>query len=162
MELITKRFPLLASTDLNAFEELTIQEAIKILDSRLKTHEVITNVSDVKRFCRLHIAQERDEHFCSLFLDSQHRMIAFERLFSGTIDSASIYPRVVVRRALELNAAAIIFTHNHPSGVTEPSQSDIAITKRLTDALSLIDVRVLDHMIAGMSGITSMAEKGLI
>jgi DNA repair protein RadC len=97
-----------------------------------------------------------------MFLDSQHRLIAFERLFRGTIDGASVYPRVVVRRALELNAAAVIFTHNHPSGVPEPSTADINITKRLKDALGLIDVRVLDHIIAGTDGTSSMAESGLL
>ena len=143
-------------------QQATIREAIGILESRLKTTKAFNKPSDVKQFCQLQIAQEKDEHFCCMFLDSQHRLIAFERLFRGTIDAASVYPRVVVRRALELNAAAVIFTHNHPSGVPEPSTADINITKRLKDALSLIDVRVLDHIIAGSSGTSSMAESGLL
>jgi len=96
-------------------QQATIREAIGILESRLRTTKAFTSPSDVKHFCQLHIAVEKDEHFCCMFLDSQHRLIAFERLFRGTVDGASVYPRVVVRRALELNAAATIFTHNHPS-----------------------------------------------
>lgn len=143
-------------------QQATIQEAIGILESRLRTTKAFTNTSDVKQFCQLHIAHERDEHFCCMFMDTQHRLIAFERLFSGTVDGASVYPRVVVRRALELNAAALIFTHNHPSGEPKPSTSDISITKRLKDALHLIDVRVLDHIITGAAETVSLAETGLM
>ena len=143
-------------------QQATIREAIGILETRIRNTKAFTSPSDVKQFCQLQIAQEKDEYFCSMFLDSQHRLIAFERLFRGTIDGASVYPRVVVRRALELNAAAVIFTHNHPSGVPEPSTADINITKRLKDALGLIDVRVLDHIIAGTDGTSSMAESGLL
>jgi len=143
-------------------QQATIQEAIGILESRLRTTKAFTSPSDVKQFCQLQIAQEKDEHFCCMFMDSQHRLIAFERLFSGTIDGASVHPRVVVRRALELNAAAVIFTHNHPSGVTTPSQSDIAITKRLKEALAIVDVRVLDHIVVGLEGCASLAEEGLL
>ena len=143
-------------------QQATIQEAIGILESRLRTTKAFTSPADVKQFCQLQVAHEKDEHFCCMFMDSQHRLIAFERLFSGTVDGASVYPRVVVRRVLELNAAAVIFTHNHPSGVPKPSASDINITKRLKDALSLIDVRVLDHIIAGSGDTVSMAEAGLL
>ncbi len=124
-------------------QKATIREAIGILESRLRKTKAFSSPSDVKQFCQLHIADEKDEHFCCMFLDSQHRLIAFERLFRGTVDGASVYPRVVVRRALELNAAAVIFTHNHPSGLPEPSNADIKITQRLKDALALVDVRVL-------------------
>ena len=110
-------------------QQATIQEAIGILESRLRTTKAFTSPADVKQFCQLQIAQEKDEHFCCMFMDSQHRLIGFERLFNGTVDGASVYPRVVVRRSLELNAAALILTHNHPSGVTTPSQADISITK---------------------------------
>ena len=143
-------------------QQATIREAIGILESRLKTTKAFTCPSDVKQFCQLHIAVEQDEYFCCLFLDSQHRLIAFERLFRGTVDGASVYPRVVVRRALELNAAALILTHNHPSGLPEPSSADTRITKRLKDALALVDVRVLDHVIVGTDGTSSMAESGLL
>ena len=144
------------------YEQATIREALGILETRLQKDQVFSNPSDVKHFCQLHISREVDEYFCCLFLDSQHRLIAFEKLFRGTVDGASVYPRVVVRRALELNAAALILTHNHPSGVPEPSQADRRITTRLKDALALVDVRVLDHVIVGLEGTSSMAETGLI
>jgi DNA repair protein RadC len=97
-----------------------------------------------------------------LFLDNRHRVIDYRELFRGTIDGASVHPREVVRSALDLNAAAVIFAHNHPSGVAEPSQSDLRITQRLKDALALIDVRVLDHLIIGEGEGTSLAERGLL
>ena len=143
-------------------QQATIREAIGILESRLRTTKAFTSPSDVKQFCQLYIAQEKDEYFCCMFMDSQHRLIAFEKLFRGTVDGASVYPRVVVRRALELNAAALILTHNHPSGLPEPSTADTKITQRLKEALALVDVRVLDHVIVGTDGTSSMAEAGLL
>ena len=97
-----------------------------------------------------------------LFLDSRHRVLAFEELFRGTIDGASVHPREVVRRALQHNAAAVIFSHNHPSGVAEPSQADQRITLRLREALGLVDVRVLDHLIVGDGDCCSLAQRGLL
>ena len=143
-------------------QQATIREAIGILETRIRNTKAFTSPSDVKQFCQLQIAQEKDEHFCCMFMDSQHRLIAFEGLFRGTVDGASVYPRVVVRRALELNAAALILTHNHPSGLPDPSTADIKITQRLKDALALVDVRVLDHVIVGTDGTSSMAEAGLL
>ncbi|MEH6589161.1 MAG: DNA repair protein RadC [Halioglobus sp.] len=143
-------------------QQATIREAIGILETRLRKTKAFSSPSDVRQFCQLHIATEKDEHFCCMFLDSQHRLIAFERLFRGTIGGASVYPRVVVRRSLELNAAALILTHNHPSGLPEPSTADTKITTRLKEALSLIDVRVLDHVIVGTEGTRSLAESGLL
>ena len=102
------------------------------------------------------------EVFACLFLDNRHRLMAFEELFRGTIDGASVHPREVVRRALAHNAAALILAHNHPSGIAEPSAADTRITERLRQALSLIDVRVLDHLIVGDAEVTSLAERGLI
>jgi DNA repair protein RadC len=102
------------------------------------------------------------EVFCCLFLDNRHRLIAFDELFRGTIDGASVHPREVVRQALQRNAAAVILAHNHPSGVAEPSQADELITHRLKDALALVDIRVLDHLIVGDSRCTSFAERGLL
>jgi len=99
-------------------QQATIREAIGILETRIRNTKAFTKPADVKQFCQLQIAQEKDEHFCCMFMDSQHRLIAFERLFRGTIDAASVYPRVVVRRALELNAAAVIFTHYVPRYIT--------------------------------------------
>ena len=100
--------------------------------------------------------------FVCLFLDTQHRVICCEELFQGTLDASSVYPRDVVQRALALNAAAIIFAHNHPSGIAEPSQADQRITTRLCQALALVDIRVLDHMIVGDGAVLSMAERGLL
>jgi DNA repair protein RadC len=111
------------------------------------------------------VAQLRDrpyEVFCCLFLDNRHRLIAFEELFRGTIDGASVHPREVVRQALYCNAASVILAHNHPSGVAEPSQADELITLRLKDALGLVDIRVLDHLIVGDSRCVSLAERGVI
>jgi DNA repair protein RadC len=111
------------------------------------------------------VAELRDrdhEVFCCLFLDSRHRLIAFEELFQGTIDGASVHPREVVKHALARHASAVILAHNHPSGVAEPSQADELITLRLRDALALVDVRVLDHLIVGDGGCISLAERGVL
>lgn len=102
------------------------------------------------------------EVFLCLFLDNQHRVIASEELFYGTIDGSMVHPREVVRRCLHHNAAALIFAHNHPSGVAEPSQADISITRRLKNALALIDIRTLDHLVVGDAEVTSLAERGLL
>ncbi|MEQ3634858.1 DNA repair protein RadC [Alcanivorax sp.] len=102
------------------------------------------------------------EVFACLFLDNKHRLIAFEKLFQGTIDVAAVYPREVVRRAMEHNAAAVILAHNHPSGVAEPSQADHAITRRLVEALGLVEVRVLDHLVIGDGGWVSLASRGAV
>ena len=110
-------------------------------------------------------AQLRDypyEVFSAPFLDNRHRVISYEELFRGTIDGASVHPREVVRRALAHNAAAVIFSHNHPSGIAEPSQADRRITERLRDALALIDVRVLDHIVIGDGEHCSLAQRGLL
>lgn len=102
------------------------------------------------------------EIFAGLFLDNRHRLIEYREMFRGTIDGASVHPREVVREALSLNAAAVIFAHNHPSGVAEPSQADELITRRLKDALALVDIRTLDHLIVGSGSTISFAERGLM
>jgi len=123
---------------------------------------VFTEPKTVKNYLTTRLRHLPHEVFCCLFLDSQHRLIIFEELFQGTIDGASVYPREVVKKSLSHNAAAVIFAHNHPSGVSEPSQSDERITHRLIKALELVDVRVLDHFIIGEGGVVSMAERGLL
>ena len=100
--------------------------------------------------------------FAALFLDNRHRVIRYEELFRGTIDGASVHPREVVKAALKLNAAALIFAHNHPSGVAEPSHADERLTRRLRDALGLVDIRVLDHVVIGDQQMVSFAERGLL
>ena len=111
--------------------------------------------------CRV-LATRPYEVFCVLFLDNRHRIIAWAELFRGTIDGASVHPREVLRMALAHNAAAVLLAHNHPSGVAEPSQADELITRRLREALALVDIRVLDHMIVAGSDTSSFAERGLL
>ena len=100
--------------------------------------------------------------FCCLYLDKRHRLIQFQELFRGTIDGASVHPREIVKQALQRNAAAVIIAHNHPSGVAEPSQADELITQRVKEALGLVDIRLLDHIIVGDGASVSLAERGLI
>ena len=121
----------------------------------------LTSPGETRQFLTAHLRDFSHEVFAALFLDQRHRVICYEELFTGTIDGASVHPREVVKKALSYNAAAIIFAHNHPSGVAEPSTADERITQRLKDALSLVDVRVLDHFVVG-DDIVSFAERGLL
>ena len=136
--------------------------AKQILNQRFAKGKPITDVSESISFLALKLAHYEYEVFSVLFLDNRHKFISYEELFRGSIDGASIYPREVVKRALSLNAAAVIFAHNHPSGEADPSQSDKHITQRLINALNLVDIRVLDHIIIGGTDNVSMAERGLI
>jgi DNA repair protein RadC len=115
-----------------------------------------------REYLKTLLAPQERELFLVLALDNRHRVIASEILFAGTIDGASVHPREVVKCALRHNAAAVIFSHNHPSGVAEPSQADEVITKRLRDALALVDIRVLDHFVIGAGSTCSFAERGLL
>ena len=144
-----------------ATEAELIAQAAAILEARLRG-EPLSNPESSKEFLRLKLAPLEHEVFACLFLDNRHRVIAFETLFTGTIDGASVYPREVVKAVLRHNAAAVIFSHNHPSGVPEPSRADEQLTRRLTDALSLVDVRVLDHIVVSTEGTVSFAERGLL
>lgn len=139
-----------------------ISEALGILRRRFGRGVAITTPASVWQYLTLEISGYEHEVFGALWMDTRHRVIEFTELFTGTIDGAGVYPREVVKRALALNAAAVIFTHNHPSGVSEPSASDKQLTQRLTLALELVDVRVLDHIIVGAEGHTSMAERGMM
>jgi DNA repair protein RadC len=140
-----------------------VREALRILDKQLRaTDEIyLTSPTTVRDYLRLQLATRECEIFAVLFLTNRHRVIAFEELFRGTIDGATVHPREVVKEVLRHNAAAVILAHNHPSGASEPSRADEAITRRLTEALALVDVRVLDHLIVGET-ITSFAERGLL
>ncbi|MDZ7735078.1 MAG: DNA repair protein RadC [Gammaproteobacteria bacterium] len=134
----------------------------RYLATTLERADVLSSPADTRDFLRARLRGYPHEVFACLFLDNRHRVISFDELFTGTIDSASVHPREVVRRALKHNAAAVILAHNHPSGVAEPSRSDEAITRRLTEALALVDVRVLDHLVIGDSEAVSFAERGLL
>lgn len=133
----------------------------RLLAEKLRKGNVLEDPDAVRNYLIAQIRDRKAEVFCCIFLDNRHRVIAFEEMFYGTIDGASVYPREVVRRVLHHNAAAVVFAHNHPSGIAEPSQADERITQRLKEALSLIDVRVLDHFVIGDS-IVSFAERGLL
>ena len=148
----------------NIDDNKVIETALKILEQRIRystNTQSFTCPEDSKAYTKLQLASYEYENFACIFMDNRHRIIAFEKMFRGTIDGASVYPREVVKSALQHNAAAVIFTHNHPSGVAEPSQADQNITNRLKDALALIDVRVLDHLVVGEE-VISFAERGLL
>jgi len=132
------------------------------LAETLRRDTLLTSSDSVKRYLQAQLRERRSEVFAALFLDSQHRLIHFEELFQGTIDGASVYPREVVKAALRHNCAAMIFAHNHPSGVAEPSEADKSLTRSLQKALALIDVRVLDHLVVGDAEVRSFAELGLL
>jgi DNA repair protein RadC len=134
----------------------------RYLHTRLTEADVLNSPEATRDFLKLKLYGLPYESFVCLFLDNRHRVIRVEELFKGTIDGASVHPREVVRKVMETNAAAVIFAHNHPSGVAEPSQADLRITQHLKDALALIEVRVLDHLIIGDGRGTSLAERGLI
>lgn len=124
--------------------------------------DVLSSPEHVRHYIALHLTGLEHEVFSGLFLDNRHRVIEYRELFTGTIDSAAVYPREIVKHCLASNAAAVIFAHNHPSGVAEPSDTDVRLTRKLVDALALIDVRVLDHLIIGQGVQTSLAERGLM
>lgn len=134
----------------------------RYLGETLKRGEALTSPQQTKLYLSSILRDRQREAFYILFLDNQHRVIRDEILFEGTIDAASVYPREVVKRALHHNAAAVILAHNHPSGVAEPSQADRRITDRLRDALSLVEIRVLDHFVVGDGEVVSFAERGWI
>jgi len=128
----------------------------------MQSGPALANPRATREFLRARLRDRDHEVFCCLFLDNRHRLLAFEELFRGTIDGASVHPREVLRQALAHNAAAVILAHNHPSGVAEPSQADELITHRLRDALALVDIRVLDHLIVAGPDAVSLAERGLL
>jgi DNA repair protein RadC len=130
--------------------------------SALRAGVALASPSDTTRFLGAQLRDRPYEVFCCLYLDTRHRLIAFEEMFRGTLDGASVHPREVLRQALAHNAAAVILAHNHPSGVAEPSRADELITLRLRDALSLVDIRVLDHLIVAGPDTVSLAERGLL
>ncbi|HCB42334.1 MAG TPA: DNA repair protein RadC [Pseudomonas sp.] len=139
-----------------------LEVARQVIDQKVQRGTAFTSPNTVKDYLRTKLVGFEHEVFAALFLDSQHRLIEYTELFRGTIDGASVYPREVVKEALKLNAAAVIFAHNHPSGNPEPSRADETITSRLKDALALVDVRALDHVVVGGMDTVSFAERGLL
>ncbi|SJZ78002.1 DNA repair protein [Vibrio cincinnatiensis] len=142
-------------------ENQILEHAAEILAHRYVRGNALTNPDATKEYIRCKLGAYEHEVFALLLLDNQNRLIEFKELFHGTIDAASVYPREVVKAALACNAAAVIFAHNHPSGQPEPSEADKRITQRLKDALALVDIRVLDHIVVG-EGCVSFAERGLL
>lgn len=128
----------------------------------LQRGDALANPDSTRRFLQARLRGYPHEVFACLFLDNHHRVIEYEALFRGTIDGASVHPREVVKAALTHNAAAVILAHNHPSGVAEPSQADLQLTRRLREALGLVDIRVLDHLVIGDGAAVSFAERGLL
>ena len=142
--------------------QASLEMTQRYLVETLKRGDALTSPEQTKLYLSGILRDKQREEFHVLFLDNQHRVICSEPLFQGTIDSASVYPREIVKRSLEHNAAALILAHNHPSGVAEPSQSDRRITRRISDALALVDIRVLDHFVVGDGEVVSFAERGWI
>jgi DNA repair protein RadC len=142
--------------------QAAMEMARRVMDEPLRQGDPLRSPQDTRRYLSSRLGTYPHEVFAGLFLDNRHRVIQYQELFRGTIDGAAVYPREVVRQALECNAAAVIFAHNHPSGVAEPSQADISLTRRLKEALGLVDIRVLDHMVIGHGEVISLAERGLM
>jgi DNA repair protein RadC len=144
-------------------ELLAVMEmARRALAEGLRAAPVFDAPGKARDFLALQLGERTQEVFAVLFLDGQHRLLQFEELFTGTLAQTSVYPREVVRRALALNAGAVILAHNHPSGVAEPSRADEYLTQTLKSALQLVDVRVLDHLVVGRGEVVSLAERGLL
>jgi DNA repair protein RadC len=159
-----QRFCALPGLGPTRFAEL--QAAIEIsrrqLAETLRTGPSLASPRATREYLIARLRDLEHEVFCCLYLDNRHRLIEFEQLFRGTIDGASVYPREVVKQALQWNCAAVIIAHNHPSGIAEPSLADERITLRVRDALALVDIRLLDHIIVGDGASVSLAERGLV
>ncbi len=150
-------------TILTGEQQTTINSALEILSGLFQKQDLLaTSPESVKQFCRLHLGHLEHEVFGVLLLDNQHQLIKFVEMFRGTIDGASVYPREVAKEVLLSNAAAVIYTHNHPSGTATPSEADRHITSRLIEALKLLDVRTLDHIVVSHKETYSFAEAGLL
>ena len=140
--------------------QAVLEMARRHLAEELQHGDALTSPELTRQYLQAQLRDLRYEVFACLFLDNQHRVLRYQELFRGTIDGAAVYPREVVKQALEQGAAAVILAHNHPSGIAEPSQADRAITDRLQQALGLVDIRVLDHLVVGDGYAVSFAERG--
>ncbi len=157
------RFAAIHVRELDEPERRSVVElAVGVLAELHQPGRDLTSPGDTRTFLRLELSSAKAEVFGVIFLDNRHRVITLEHLFHGTIDGASVHPRIVVQRALEVNAAAAILFHNHPSGEPEPSHADRALTRRLREAMSLVDIRLLDHIVVGGQATVSFAERGLL
>lgn len=164
--LAASRHELCARKGMGDSKYVALQAALEIgqrcLAQRLVRGELLTSPDRARTFLQGKLQDLPHELFCCLYLDTKHRVIRFEELFRGTIDGASVHPREVVRCALKHNAAAVIVAHNHPSGVAEPSAADNALTRRLQEALAMVDIRLLDHLVVGDGEVVSFTERGLL
>jgi DNA repair protein RadC len=142
--------------------QAAVELARRALSEKMRASDVLSSPKAVRDYLRLQIGGREHEVFLVIFLDAQNRVIACEDLFRGTLTETSVYPREVVKRALQHNAAAVIFAHNHPSGEAQPSVADETLTHALKSALALVEVKVLDHFVVGGEGATSFAERGLL
>ena len=148
---------------LTPYQVTTLRRAARIMENLVRDGDVLSSPDHVREYLKYKIGALEHEVFSVLFLDNRHRVIAFEpAMFRGTIDSAAVYPREIVKAALRHNAAALLLAHCHPSFVAEPSDTDIRLTRKLVDACALIDVRIIDHLIVAGPNITSLAERGLM
>ena len=144
-------------------ERFTLMEAQRIIEERyLRQTDPLRSPDLTRRFLQARLANEQAEIFGCLWLDTRHRVIRVQDMFYGTVDGAAVYPREVVKAALAANASACIIFHNHPSGIADPSQADLTLTKRLKDSLAMVDIRVLDHFIVAGTEHVSLAERGLL
>jgi DNA repair protein RadC len=144
------------------YEQEAINVALSAIQQTLSNNDVMNSPKDVENYLNIKLAAEPDEWFTVMFLTSQHRLISFERLFRGTVNTSHVHVRVIVRKALELNAAALILAHNHPSGIAEPSTADKNITSKIKESLEIFDIKVLDHFIVSSNESCSFAERGLL
>ena len=142
--------------------QASLEMGRRFLAEKLRREVLLGSTRDTKDFLQAQLRDRKNEVFCVLFLDNRHRVLAFEELFQGTLNGTAVYPREVVKRALRLNAAAVILVHNHPSGVAEPSRADELLTGRLKEALTLVDIRLLDHLVVGDGEMVSFSERGMI
>lgn len=162
----TETISLFAHTEAGECREASFEEVISaaraMLGRRVRRGMPLTSPALVRDFLAVKLGALDHEVFCVAYVDNRHRLIEFVELFRGTIDGASVHPREVVKQALQLNAAAVIFAHPHPSGIAEPSHADELITRRLRESLALVEIRVLDHLIVAGGDVVSFAEKGLL
>ena len=143
-------------------DDQCISKALNILENRMRYGEPLSSPETVRSFLKLKLAGLEHEVFCCVWMDAQNRIIKYEEVFRGTLTQTSVYPREIVKLALKHNAAGVIFSHNHPSGVAEPSRADEHLTRALKTALALVDVKVLDHFVCAGAYVVSFAERGIL